>query len=217
MPTVILVGGQLTSGKDAFADHLVDKHGFKKLGMSDTLAEALYVLNPLVNVYPVDIPTEVGAVNSAVTRYQRLVDTIGYVEAKKNPEVRRLLQVLGTEVGRKLLDNDIWVKAARKKISELTAAGHDVVITGIRFPNELALEQQLNEEYDDIDAAVSVWVDRPSLPKPPADAHASEASVTADDFQYVLTNDRDLNGLYVAADGLLDMIRQDWDPYDGPR
>lgn len=209
MPLVILVGGRLTAGKDEFADRLVAEHGFRKLGMSDTLAEALYTLNPVIPIHDDWRPG-----GPIAYRYRELVDGVGYVEAKKNPEVRRLLQVLGTEVGRRLLDSDIWVKAAKRKILRLVDFGHDVVLTGIRFENEIALDHELNDQHGPNQrelAATSVWVDRPSLPIPDPAAHASEASLSASDFQYVLTNDKDLKALREASDGLLDTIRRDYD------
>ena len=230
-PLVLLVGGRLTSGKDAFADHLVAKHGFVKLGMSDTLADALYRLNPILDtgpsatvglwrVHPTNIWNNLKVVltgkgnfkdwvisRGEFARYQGLVDKVGYVEAKKNLEVRRLLQALGTEVGRELLGENIWVEAAKKKILELTAAGHNVVITGIRFPNEIALEQQLNTGHI---VAASVWVDRPSLP-PLEAGHSSETSVGRNDFEYGLDNTGTLEDLYEAADALLSEVRADYD------
>jgi hypothetical protein len=200
MPLVILVGGRLTSGKDTFADHLVAAHGFVKLGMSDTLAEALYRLDPWIPILETPQGRE-------LLRYQRIVDQVGYVQAKKNPEVRRLLQILGTEVGRQLLGQNIWVDAAKKKILELTSAGKDVVITGIRFPNELRLGYDLSNNHST--PAASVWVTRPSVEQGNS-THASEGSVSADDFEYVLTNDKDLKSLYTATDALLDTIRTDY-------
>lgn len=202
MTLVIGVGGRLTAGKDAFADHLVDQHGFVKLGMSDTLAEALYRLNPIVergwdtSDYP-------------IKRYQDLVDEVGYVEAKKNPEVRRLLQVLGTEVGRQLLGENIWVEAAKKKILEEAEAGRDVVITGIRYANELRMVEYLGSTtFDPGYVGTTVWVDRPGLES--TGEHSSENSIGLKDFEYVFDNDGTLEELPGKADELLEVIRNDF-------
>lgn len=193
-PIILLVGGRLTSGKDAFADHLVENHDFVKLGMSDTLALALYRLNPWV----------LAEKGPGVWRYQTIVDRVGYVEAKKNPEVRRLLQVLGTEVGRQLLGENIWVDATKKKIQELAAEGKNVVLTGIRYENEIALERNLAG----IEIVTSIWVERPGLE--PTSQHSSEGSVAANDFEYVLPNTGTLQDLYKAADALLEEILNDF-------
>lgn len=113
------ITGYATSGKDVIADVLVAHYGFVKIGMSDALNNYLRILNPVV---------------SLELRYDEAVSTHGYVEAKaRYPEVRRLLQVMGTEVGRSI-DSDMWVKELNKLASE----HQRVVTTGIRFPNEYA-------------------------------------------------------------------------------
>lgn len=206
-PIVILAGGRLRSGKDTFADHLVDKHNFVKLGMSDTLAEALYRLNPWVW----DIgEKELVIYSGTIERYQELVERVGYVEAKKNPEVRRLLQVLGTEVGRQLLGENIWVEAAKKKIFEELAGGAaGVILTGARYPNELALADQIFNDQDV--AATTVWVRRAQVEVDDQfAAHSSEGSVQAQDFEYILFNDDSLQELYDQADALLETIQEDF-------
>lgn len=205
-PIVILVGGRFTAGKDEFADYLVREHGFVKQGMSDTLANALERLDPLIGS-KVQVENGTGKlVNLTEVRYTELLDTQGYVGAKTDPEVRRLLQVLGTEVGRELLGKNIWVDAAANRIKEQLAAGNErVVLTGARFPNELAIAQS-NFNIKNSPTITSVWVTRPGLP---ADLHASETSVSQSDFEYVLDNSGDLNALYTASGALLDMILKD--------
>lgn len=59
------------------------------------------------------------------------------VEAKKNPGVRVLLQRLGTDVVRDMVDEDAWVDIMRFRVECLLREGKKVVVTGIRFPNEL--------------------------------------------------------------------------------
>lgn len=197
---VILVGGLLTAGKDEFADHLVREHNFAKLGMSDTLAEALRRLNPIIGTVTDDNKDLVGPY-----RYQEKLAEVGYVGAKKNDEVRRLLQVLGTEVGRELFGQNFWVDMAENRIRELTDAGRDVVLTGARFPNEVELADTINQKEKA--AATTVWVDRPGLEQA---GHASETSVSSKDFQYTLFNNGTLQELYTASDSLLRAIRTDY-------
>lgn len=206
---VIGVGGRLTAGKDVFADHLVEQHGFVKLGMSDTLAEALYRLNPYIDMGSVKHLIDPEWVElfstTSLWRYKDLVDNLGYVKVKTHPEVRRLLQVLGTEVGRELLGENIWVEAARRRIQDLTGHGRDVVITGVRFPNEVELFNSWL--YDDNIAATTVFVTRPGLP--PA-THASETSVQLEDFEYELKNTGSLEDLTIASSQLLRTIEKDY-------
>ena len=51
---------------------------------------------------------------------------------------RRLLQTLGTEWGRQLIDPDLWLKLARARWRELREECGCVVITDVRFANEAA-------------------------------------------------------------------------------
>ncbi len=197
---VIGVGGKLTAGKDEFADYLVREHDFVKLGMSDVLADCLYALDPII---------EVVGEEQDVWRYRRLVDRVGYVAAKKNLEVRRLLQYLGTEVGRNIISEDVWVKPAARKIERQLSAGRNVVITGIRYQNELDMVTYWDDRWSGSSGAgTTVWVDRPELNN--SDSHSSESSLSAEDFEYVLSNTGTLEELYTRSGELLDAIKRDY-------
>lgn len=189
-PILIGLGGALRAGKDAVADRLVEAHGFVKIGMSDALHEAMLAIDPIVGLEPLygDFEYE---------RYSEMVGRLGYVEAKKNGEVRRLLQKLGTEVGRDMIGENVWVNIIARKIDDHRGAGHPVVVTGIRFPNEVQMIREL--------AGEAVWITRPGLDAGAAGAHASETSVDQDSFDRIIVNDgtlEDLNGKvdsYLAA------------------
>lgn len=187
-PTLIGLGGRLRSGKDAVADHLVAKHGFVKLGMSDALHEAMLAIDPIVD--PGD-----SARGGMPETYSELVERVGYVEAKTDPEVRRLLQKLGTEVGRNMIGENVWVSIMARKIDDHRSAGHPVVVTGLRFPNETQMIRELGGR--------TVWIDRPSLAAGAAAAHVSENSVSEADFGERIINDGTLEDLYERADILV--------------
>lgn len=211
MARIVGIGGKLASGKDAISDHLVEKHGWVKLGMSDALADALYTLNP----YIVEKWTEYAPVPNRffswrkskslvvdidyqrIRRYQEIVDEVGYVKAKEISEVRRLLQVLGTEVGRKMISESVWTDIAARKVREAVARGvPGVVLTGVRFPNELEmLEEELGGE--------TWWVTRPSLESGQNASHASENSVSSVDFERTIWNDGTLEELYQKVDQIV--------------
>lgn len=184
---LIGLGGRLRSGKDVVADRLVAKHGYVKLGMSDALHEAMLAIDPIVDVNFWDDET---------ITYSQLISEVGYVEAKKRPEVRRLLQQLGTDVGRKMIDENVWVNIMARKIDDHRGAGHPVVVTGIRFANEVRMIEELG--------GLAAWVERPGAHAPTTGtaSHASENSVSATDFHMTIDNSSDLEALEAWADGL---------------
>ncbi|HEU5223105.1 MAG TPA: hypothetical protein VFU07_05415 [Candidatus Lumbricidophila sp.] len=201
-PTLIGLGGHKTHGKDAAADFLVSDHGFTKIGMSDVLAAALYELNPIIEVTP-DEQYAIGYFkenprDNVYIRYRVLHDAIGYTEVKRIRDVRELPQRLGTEVGRNLISEDVWVNATAKKIDALLAAGKSVALTGVRFTNELLVIRKRG--------GLLVWVNRPNGPVPDT-SHSSEASLAAAQFDTVLQNDSDLPALRSSATQLLSDIR----------
>jgi hypothetical protein len=187
MGKLIAFGGQLTAGKDAAADHLVRK-GWVKIGMSDVLHEALMTLNPIIGTQPVY--DGVVATGEQTLRYKQHVTQYGYTEAKKHPEVRKLLQRFGTEVGRNMFGEDFWVGQIARRIDTLMEGGKAVTITGIRYPNELDM-------IEDFDGA-AVWVTRPGLTV--QSGHTSEGSLDPVQFQYELVNDGSLEDLGVKVE-----------------
>jgi hypothetical protein len=181
MTNIIGVGGLLRSGKDSFADELVEYFGAIKLGMSDPLIDALVTVNPLI---PIEDTAE-------TLRLSELIERVGYVKAKEQPEVRSLLQRFGTEWGRKKVSEDFWVDLARERVLDASfAGGFPVVITGMRFPNELRMITGYDVKGE------TVWINRPGLV---AGNHPSENSVTSNDFDVVIDNDGDLLDLETKA------------------
>jgi hypothetical protein len=177
---IIGIGGALTAGKDTVADYLVEQYGFTKQFMSDPLHEHLLVLNPIVAIDDEGIKY----------RYARLAAELGYTEMKKIPEVRRLLQVYGTELGRKRIDEDIWVNIAAKKMLADRELGRPSVITGMRYPNELHAIRRLG--------GILLYVDRPALQI--SSSHDSETSVQPSNFDFVIKNDGSLEQLFAKVE-----------------
>jgi hypothetical protein len=204
LPRLIGVGGLKRSGKDTVAEHWASTSGYVVMGMSDALLEMALLLDPII-----------GADRDAETyRLSEIVNNVGYVKAKEDPEVRRFLKVLGTEVVRDTIDKEYWIKRAEQTIREHWENGKNVVVTGIRFPNEVALIKRLRGEL--------VWVLRPNI-EDTSDAHASETSVSAKDFTYKIMNRTTLDYLYGLADQVMDRLnsqsvaakRTDWDKESG--
>lgn len=82
---------------------------------------------------------------------------------------RVLLQTLGTEWGREIIDQDIWVKAMKHVLTDaMFDEYHPIVIDDLRFENEAKMVRELGGE---------VWeIDRKNF-TPANDNHVSEAGV----------------------------------------
>ncbi len=64
-----------------------------------------------------------------------VVNVLGWDEAKKIPEIRRLLQHYGTEGARLIFGNTIWTDVADKYIQTMDIK--KVAVSDVRFLNEL--------------------------------------------------------------------------------
>lgn len=163
---IIGLGGYAMSGKDAVGD-VLESMGWKRTFFSKALNQAMMILDPIVG------PDQ---------RYFQLVEDVGYVEAKKNLEVRRLLQVFGTEVVRKMFGEDTWVNIVR---DEILAANGPIFVTGVRYPNEIKMVKELGGK--------TWWVHRRGYG--PVNNHSSDNTLTYKDFDFVIMNDGTLEDL----------------------
>ena len=175
MANLIGLGGYAYSGKDAFAD-VLEGLGWYKTYMSKYLRQSLEVLNPIIGY---DVLT------GEVTRFKDAIDQLGYEEAKTKAEVRRLLQVFGTEVGRELYAQDFWLDLCFKDVDREMRNGNDVVVTGIRYHNELKMINKFGGK--------SVWVSRPGHAA--INGHSSDNTLKMEDFDHIFDNNGTLADL----------------------
>lgn len=119
--TLIGLSGYARTGKDTAAEFLVER-GVTRASFADVLREFAYQVNPVV----------LGHLPGGKGRLRYLVDTIGWEASKEYAEVRELLQRIGTDAGRNVLGNDVWVNAAFARI----VPGTPVVFADVRFVNE---------------------------------------------------------------------------------
>lgn len=179
---IIGLAGYARSGKDTAAEALVAA-GWKRVAFADTLREFLYRLNPLVTWLK-----EPGMFYPAVlVEDRRLQDVIdeygwdGYKQTYWGDEIRQLLQRLGTECGRELISDTIWIDAALGK-SEFD----NVCITDCRFPNEA---QAIKDR-----GGIVVRIERPGVG--PANDHPSEHALADWTFDHVIHNDGSIEELH---------------------
>jgi len=175
---IIGLSGYARSGKDTAADRLVNNHGFVRYSFAAPMKEAMYILNPIV-----------GSDGIGPFKYKNLVDTYGLDKAKESyPEIRRLLQVFGTEVGRDMFGANFWVDLALNKIDVDKA-----VISDVRFKNEADAIKKSGGQ---------VWrINRHGIG--PVTNHSSEIDLDEYGFDHIIDNDYSVSDLNNIVDMLL--------------
>lgn len=189
MKILLGVAGWAGAGKDSFADVLVREHSFVKIAFADPLREVAAAINPIVSASITEGCD--GEQGIRYTRYNDALDFYGYNKAKFmfDGEVRRLLQVIGTEAGRRIIKDSLWIDMALDR-----AIQHErVVIADMRFYNE-AMALIINDGW-------TVRVKRPGVEA--ANDHISEHDLDAWDFSTEIANDGTLEDLAVKADALM--------------
>lgn len=168
MTGVIGLIGKKRSGKNTFASVFTEEFGWKEAAFADPLRTMLLDLDPLIIAPSV--------------RLSDIVNRHGWEVAKGEPEVRRLMQVFGTEVIRKRVGETYWTDVMATRLGGALYAGKRTIISDVRFPNEA----ELTAEY----GGTLVRIERPGLTA--GDAHASETALDNFPVDLTVTNDGDL-------------------------
>jgi hypothetical protein len=156
---VLGICGHAGAGKDMVADYLVKELGFSRMALADPIKDIAF------SYFNVDYET--------------------LRRSDKPEKVRRLLQQLGTEVGR-AYDPDIWIKSLHARI--IASPEKRIVITDVRFPNEA---EMLVKKKADL-----IFIRRPGNPNIGARMmeHASETSIEQIPFDLFRTAFVNLEG-----------------------
>jgi len=123
---IIGVIGFIGSGKGTAADILVKKHGFTKISFADTVKDATAA------IFGWQRPLLEGDTDESrawrETKDEWWSEKFGY-----DISPRLALQMMGTEAGRNVFHQDLWIYALERKM----AMYPNVVIADVRFPNEI--------------------------------------------------------------------------------
>jgi len=151
---IVGIAGKARSGKDTLANGLVDGMGFERYSFADPIKE-------------------MARVGLGLTQDQLYGDSKDKVDDLYGCTPRKILQTLGTEWGRELIDGNIWIKAMERKAAE---SGF-MVVPDIRFENEADSIRRLGGIVVHItgrDGSV--------------ESHKSESGVDVKDDDYVIEN-----------------------------
>lgn len=179
---MIGVSGYARAGKDTVGAYLTENHGFTRLAFADTLKRFALAINPIV----------FASDDGEILRLYTLLEESGFdwEQAKKLNEVRELLQRIGTEGGREILGENVWVDGT---LNGIDPHGDNWVVTDVRFPNEAAAIKGRGG---------FVWrVERPDTK--PVNGHPSETALDDYPFDAVIENNGTLEDLYRRVDEFL--------------
>lgn len=171
MVDLIAFGGFKGSGKDEAAVPLL-ADGWVLVKFADPMRLMLHALDLEVTY------------RGCHVKLNGVIADIGFDRAKREiPYVRHVMERLGTEAGRGVLGETVWVDYARRRISDLLYSGARVVCSDTRFQNEVDLIHELG--------GIVVRIDRPGVL---GSSHASEAGISNPDF--VIENNDSLATLH---------------------
>lgn len=163
---LIGLSGYARAGKDTAAQ-VLRTEGWERIAFADKLREFLLRLDPGVR----DNGHKLVRVSDVITTF----GWDGYKETIYSEEIRGLLQRLGTECGRQLIDDNVWVDAT---FANLNPDGR-YAVTDCRFVNEAEAVRTRGGKM--------IRIERPGVG--PANSHASETSLDDYDFDAVIVND----------------------------
>lgn len=205
---IIGIVGFIGSGKGTVGNHLVEKHQYSATSFAKTLKDATAaIFNWPRDLLEGDTPQS--------REWRETVDPWWSKKFGRPITPRWVLQYIGTDVMRMHFNSNIWIWSVEKQIVE---SGKNIVITDVRFPNEIDLIHKLGGRI--------VWVRKSQLPEwydlaraanDPMFLHAPEAhdEVTklgvhpsewewvGCDVDYTIYNDGTLEQLYENVDQCL--------------
>ncbi len=167
MIKLIGLAGAATCGKNTLADYITREHGHVQEAFAMPIKKA--------------IASMLGVPVSVVERGKE--EGVGPAFIDKT--YRELLQTLGTEWGRDLVDENFWNKLLKNKLE--IHSDSRIVITDVRFNNEAQMIREMG--------GVVIYIKRNEAEGHNM-THASENSLSVENIDYYLDNDKTLEHLY---------------------
>jgi hypothetical protein len=152
MRTLIGLTGFIGSGKSTVANILTEHYGYRQDSFAATVKDAVSAI--------FGWSRELVEGDTLESRHWR--DTVDTWWSKElgiaNFTPRFALTHYGTDVMRRYFNDDIWLLTVKRRI--MAYAGTPVVITDVRFPNEVKFVQSMSGQFINIERdARPVWYD----------------------------------------------------------
>lgn len=206
---IIGIAGFQGSGKDTIADYLCNVYGFKRDSFAATLKDAVAA------VFGWDRELLEGRTRES-RAWRETVDTWWATRLNMPGLTPRLvLQRWGTEVARRAWHDDTWIASLENRLNQ---AQNDIVITDVRFPNEIQAVRNAGgvvirvvrgPEPEWYDLAVESNQGRFNhMAQAYPEVHPSEWAWIGTDFDAVITNNSDgLDPLYTQVKHLVEDLQ----------
>lgn len=149
---IIGLSGKARSGKDTMAAILIKNFNFERFSFADTLKnevskcfdiELKYFHDDNLKDSEYNFEIKQQNIEKLYSSFEQSLETIfpedkkdkvfSFV-GKKTKTPRELLQVIGTDLARNCLDDEIWIKLGKKRLKNVKA--DNIIITDCRFENE---------------------------------------------------------------------------------
>lgn len=209
---IIGITGLIGSGKDTAANYLITHHKFKKESFANTLKDAVAA------VFGWDRELLEGQSKHS-REWREQVDEWWSDRLGREITPRLVLQQWGTEVCRKAFHDDIWIASVENKLRKTK---DDIVISDLRFPNELRaiknsggitirITRGQNPEWYDAAAAYNrgpngneLWaVSKAKLDK--FGVHASEYSSVGLKYDHYVDNNGTIDELHKKLESIINL------------
>lgn len=214
---IIAFSGAKFVGKDTTAEGLIARHGFKRIALADKLKDICSTTfgvprkdmdDPSKKEVPFESVVTINA--DHVKHLLGIIREDGFIFdfAEKCDlvckdfvgvsltSIRNMLQVVGTDMCRVHIQDDIWLGYIKKMID----VDHNYVITDARFKNERAYLKQIG--------ATLILVKRPGYA--PSNSHISENELGEDaDYDVVINNDNNITSVQSGISMWYTLVKKD--------
>ena len=197
---VIGIVGFIGSGKNTVGQILIDDLEYVAVSFADSLKDACSAI--------FNWPRAMLEGNTDLSRHFREKVDPWWSKRLDIEEFtpRYALQYVGTDVMRNNFHKDIWLACVERKVEHLLENNKKIVITDVRFKNEVELIQQLNGEIWHVQRENPKWyaefltMDNKTLAEKEAflvnlGAHPSEYDWITSKFDHIIQNTGNLDQL----------------------
>jgi hypothetical protein len=170
-PLLIGLVGKKNSGKTTVTEYLQSKYRFEEVVFADPLKQVVEI------IFGFDYDMLLGNTPEKRVLRNTLRDPIW------NMTPVQAMQQLGTEVFRDNFDKETWVKIAGRKVDNFLSQGKSVVVSDVRFGNEIEFIRQKGGQiivlYENAQDTKILTEEELERIKGTPEGHASETSFQA--------------------------------------